>query len=37
MRRRRAAQYSARAGSSGDAVPVTGMCRTMSVQENLTR
>ena len=34
---RRSAQYAARAGSSGDAAPLTGTCRTMPVQENLTR
>jgi hypothetical protein len=34
---RRWAQYRARAGSSGDAAPVTGTCRSMAVQENLTR
>ena len=37
MRRRRAAQYSVRAGSSGDAVPLTVWCRAMFVQENLMR
>jgi hypothetical protein len=37
MRRRRAAQYLVRAGSSGDAVPLTVWCRTMFVQENLMR
>jgi hypothetical protein len=34
---RRSAQYRARAGSSGDAPPVTGTCRSMFVQVNLTR
>jgi len=37
MRLRRAAQYSVRAGSSGDAVPLTVWCRTMFVQRNLIR
>ena len=33
--RRRLAQYSTRAGSSGDAVPMTIWCRRILVQENL--
>ncbi len=33
--RRRPAQYSLRAGSSGDATPITIGCRTMLVQETL--
>src|ERR1035437_4459706 len=35
--RRRSAQYSARVGSSGDALPLTIWCRTILVQENLRR
>ena len=35
--RRRSAQYSVSAGSSGDAPPLTMMCRTMSVQANRAR
>jgi hypothetical protein len=34
---RRSAQQLARAGSSGDAAPLTGTRRSMAVQENLTR
>ena len=35
--RRRCAQYPARAGSSGDALPLTRVCRTMAVQASLGR
>ena len=35
--RRRVAQYPAREGSSGDAPPLTMVCRTMGVQESLGR
>jgi hypothetical protein len=35
--RRRPAQYLARAGSSGDAPALTGICRTMLVQASLGR
>jgi hypothetical protein len=36
-RRRRLAQYGARAGSSGSELPLTIRCRTMLVQANLVR
>ena len=37
LRCRRLAQYSARAGSSGDAEPGTSWCRTILVQQYLSR
>ena len=37
LARRRRAQYEARAGSSGEAEPLTIACRSMCVQENFTR
>jgi hypothetical protein len=35
--RRRCAQYRVRSGSSGDALPLTRVCRTMSVQAGFGR